>query len=276
MPPRLPEGVGIVEHLSPSATELPVHRSCASLIAAGLDAAIVAVPTSAHHVVAAELISAGIHVLVEKPLAPDITEAEDLTRLAQAHGIVLMVGHIERFNPAVRAIAEAVDPASIAAMELTRVGPRPDRIKDAGVLVDAAIHDSDLVRWLARSEISEHQAMVAGPTDGHEELAFLQLRTASVVASIRADWLSRARDRTLIVKTADRVLIGDLLRHTAAEQDRDGQLRQLTTAAVDALTAELSAFLSAVRGEAPNPVPGVDGLRSLTVALQCLEAARRR
>lgn len=242
-----------------------------------IDAAVVAVPTSAHHSVAVQLIRHGVHLLVEKPLAASIAEAEELSLLADKQGIVLMVGHIERFNPAAQAIAAAVDPTSIVAITLTRAGPKREKIRDVGVILDLCIHDIDLVRWLTQSEIVEHQVMVAGPDGGHEDLAFLQLRTASdVVASIRGDWLSSERERTLVVKTRDRVIIGDLLLQTVTEHRSGSGPSRLKTLVGDALEAELTAFVMAVRGDAPNPIPAIEGLRSLTAALTCLGAARTR
>jgi predicted dehydrogenase len=86
--------------------------------------------------------------------------------LADKQGIVLMVGHIERFNPAAQAIAAAVDPTSIVAITLTRAGPKREKIRDVGVILDLCIHDIDLVRWLTQSEIVEHQVMVAGRARG--------------------------------------------------------------------------------------------------------------
>jgi UDP-N-acetylglucosamine 3-dehydrogenase len=243
-------------------------------IAPLIDAAVVAVPTSAHHSVAATLINRGVHVLVEKPLAPSIAEAEELGTLADMHGLVLMVGHIERFNPAAQAIAGAVDSNSIVAITLTRVGPKPKKSKDVGVLLDSSIHDIDLVRWLTRSEIIEHQAMLAGPDGGREDIAFLQMRTASgVIASLRNDWLSPAKERTLIVKNRDRLFVGDLLLHTAVQHSIGEEPSRLATSGADPLQSELIAFLSAVRGEAPNPVPAIEGVRSLTAAITCLSLA---
>jgi UDP-N-acetylglucosamine 3-dehydrogenase len=237
-----------------------------------IDAAVVAVPTSAHHSVAATLIRCGVHVLVEKPLAPSIAEAEELGALADKRGLVLMVGHIERFNPAAQAIAGAVDCNSIVAITLTRVGPKPKKTKDVGVLLDSSIHDIDLVRWLTRSEIIQHQAMLAGPHGGREDIAFLQMRTASgVIASLRNDWLSPAKERTLVVKNRDRLFVGDLLLHTAVQHNIGGEPSRLATSGADPLESELRAFVSTVRGEAPNPIPALEGMRSLASAISCLE-----
>jgi UDP-N-acetylglucosamine 3-dehydrogenase len=241
-------------------------------VAALIDAAVVAVPPSAHHSVATTLIKRGVHVLVEKPLAASIAEAEELGALADQHGTVLMVGHIERFNPAAQAIAAAVDPKFIVAITLTRVGPKPKKTKDVGVLLDSSIHDIDLVRWITRSEIIEHQAMLAGPHGGHEDITFLHLRTESgVIASLRNDWLSPAKERTLVVKNRDRLFVGDLLRHTAVQHSIGEEPSRLATSGADPLESELTAFVSSVRGEAPNPVPAVEGIRSLVSAIGCRE-----
>jgi predicted dehydrogenase len=259
-----------------AANAVPGHADVAALLAAGLDGAVIAAPTARHHAMAAELLSAGVHVLVEKPIAATADEARDLVALAQARDLRLMVGHVERFNPALAALKAALAGEDVRSIVITRASPYPARIGDVGIVLDLAVHDIDLIRWIAASEIAEHQALVSKTLGAHEDSALLQFRTAGgAIASINTNWLTPFRQRRMEVATADRFFVCDMLQRTVtvfSDYGKDGSFRQraLFVPASDPLAAEHAAFYAAIRGEAEVPVSGHDGLRSLEIALACL------
>ncbi|BDA84015.1 dehydrogenase [Aureimonas sp. SA4125] len=255
------------------------YADVSSLLAAGIDAAVIAAPTAKHHALATLLLSSGVHVLVEKPIAGGVDEARDLVALAEGCGRKLMIGHVERFNPALVALRAALQGEDVRSVVITRASPFPARIGDVGIVLDLAVHDIDLIRWMASSEIAEHQAQVSQTRGAHEDSALLQFRTTSgAIASINTNWLTPFRQRRMEVATPDRFFVCDMLQRTLtvfSDYGKDGSFRQraLFVPASDPLAAEHAAFYAAVRGEAEVPVSGHDGLRSLEIALACLGRA---
>lgn len=140
-----------------------VHPSVEALLATGSpDFAVVAVPTAQHAEVAAQLAGAGVHVLVEKPLAGTVAEAEGLLAAIEAAGVRGAVGHVERYNPALLGVREHIgEIGQVFLIATERVGPFPDRIRDVGVVMDLATHDLDLVRWLGNADIVQVAAQKA-------------------------------------------------------------------------------------------------------------------
>jgi UDP-N-acetylglucosamine 3-dehydrogenase len=265
----------------------PTYATVNEAIAAGLDAAAVAVPTAHHHAVALKLIDAGVHVLIEKPIAATAEQAHHLIARAAAEGVVLTVGHIERFNPAVRTLYEAIRGEDIISIAVSRVGPFPPRINDVGIVVDLGVHDIDLIRWLSGSEIIEHQSLLTRARGGYEDVAFLQFRLESgALAHINTNWLTPYKERRISVSTPERFIVCDMLLRTVNEfssfspgasnplSNGSFMSQSLNVPFVEPLRVEIKAFLDAVEGRAPPAVSGEDGLRSLEVALACLGAAR--
>ncbi|HSP24934.1 MAG TPA: Gfo/Idh/MocA family oxidoreductase, partial [Saliniramus sp.] len=188
------ELVGIVDHnvdVRESAAHASGAAACATieeLRALGIAAAVVALPTSLHHDVGAQLIKAGVHVLIEKPIARTVEEARALIALADQHDRRLVVGHVERFNPAIEGLRQAIGDEEILSVAVTLVGPCPPRIGDVGIVIDLGVHDIDLIRWLTRSEIVDHQTLVSRTLGEHEDIAFMQFRMESgALASINTN-----------------------------------------------------------------------------------------
>lgn len=261
-----------------AATGCEALESLEALLALGIDAAVVATPTAQHHAVASRLIEAGIHVLVEKPIAGTVAAARNLIERAATHDRRLMIGHVERFNPALVALQAALAGEAVRSIAITRAGPFPARIGDVGIVLDLGVHDIDLIRWISGSEIGDARAMVSKTHGDREDCAFLQFRTESgALASISTNWLTPFRQRRMEVATRDRFLVCDMLVRTVTEYSdygRDGSVRRrdLFVGQTEPLKAEHLAFLAAIRGEADVPVSGRDGLRSLEIALACLAA----
>ena len=131
--------------------------SLEALLDAGIDALTVAAPTQLHTAISLAAIARGVHVLVEKPIAHTVEEGRRIIDAAEKAGVTLMVGHVERFNPAVQSIRQAIAGDDILSIQITRVGPFPPRMSDIGVVIDLAVHDIDLIRWFTGSEIAEIQ-----------------------------------------------------------------------------------------------------------------------
>ena len=179
--------VGIVDPLPEHRTRATALVGCRAfanlddLLAEGVDAVTIAAPTHLHHEIALACIARNIHVLVEKPIASSVEEGQEIVAAASRAGVTLMVGHVERFNPAVAAIKQAISGEDILSIGITRVGPFPPRMSNVGVVIDLAVHDIDLIRWFTESDIVEVQPQLSSAVAEREDIALLQFRTASGV-----------------------------------------------------------------------------------------------
>lgn len=265
-----------------------------------IDAAIVAAPTQLHHAVSTDLLSAGVHVLVEKPIASSVSQAAEMTTLAERRGLVLQVGHVERFNPAFCASREQCGAPKY--IEAQRSGPYSCRSIDVGVTLDLMIHDIDLVLALVRDELVEVSALGAAVVGPHEDWAQARLTFAGgCVANLGASRVSPTAIRALSVYSEDGFTLIDMQAKTArtlhsspsaqrGEIDVLGMspseknafkdsffsevvpLRDLPVRDHNAILEEQCDFLSAI-AEARSPiVTGQDGLRALEVAERVVQA----
>ena len=248
-------------------------------VAAGLDAAVIATPNRYHADLGVALLNAGVHVLVEKPIAATVADAQAMIDAAKANNRVLMVGHVERFNPAVETVKRAIEGDEIISIQITRVGPFPPRMGEVGVVIDLAVHDIDIIRHLTGSEIVEVQPQLARTRADREDTALLQFRLDNgVIAHITTNWVTPYKTRTLQVATKTKFIVADLITRQVTEyfgQQPDGSYstRMLNSWPAEPLRKELEAFAHAIRtGETPA-VTGEDGLRNLEVALRCLGEA---
>src|SRR5579872_2758378 len=241
-----------------------------------IDAVTIAAPTHLHRDLALAAIARGVHVLVEKPIASNVEEGRAIVAAAERAGVTLMVGHVERFNPAVQAIKEAIRGEDILSIAITRVGPFPPRMSNVGVVIDLAVHDIDLIRWFTDSEIVEVQPQLSNAMAEREDIALLQFRTASgVLAHINTNWLTPFKARTVHVATKRKYVIGDLLTRQVTEcygfqPDGSYSMRHLSVGHAEPLRSELMAFIKAIRNRTPPAVSGEEGVASLAVAIACL------
>ena len=248
------------------------------LLDAGVDAVTIAAPTHLHHDMAITCIARGVHVLVEKPIASSVEEGRDIITAARHAGVTLMVGHVERFNPAVEAVKNAIRGEDILSIAITRVGPFPPRMSNVGVVIDLAVHDIDLIRWFTDSDIIEVQPQLSSAVAEREDIALLQFRTASgVLAHINTNWLTPFKARSVTVATRGKYVMGDLLTRQVTEcfgfqPDGSYSMRHLSVGHAEPLRAELMAYVSAIAENKPPAVTGEEGVASLEIAAQCLEA----
>lgn len=247
------------------------------LIALGVDAVTIAAPTHLHHDIALTCIRQGIHVLVEKPIASTPAEGHEIIAAARKAGVTLMVGHVERFNPAVDTIKQAIAGEEILSIGITRVGPFPPRMSNVGIVIDLAVHDIDLIRWFTDSDIVEVQPQLSSAIAEREDIALLQFRTASgVLAHINTNWLTPFKARSVTVATRGKYVTGDLLTRQVTEcfgfqQDGSYSMRHLAVGYAEPLRSELQAFMDAIRNGKPPAVTGEQGVASLEIAMRCLE-----
>lgn len=265
------------------------------LIAQGIDAAVVAVPTSMHEVIALELAEAGIHALIEKPIASDVQAAGRIVEAFESRGLVGAVGHIERFNPALQSLRERIangDLGEVYQIATRRQGPFPSRIADVGVVKDLATHDIDLTAWLAQSPfaaVSARTALQSGRE--HEDMVAITGRLANgVITNHLINWLSPMKERLTVVTgergayTAD-TISGDLTFYEngtgSTEWDSVVAFRGVTEGSVvryaiakrEPLRVEHEAFRDAILGVRNDIVTLQEGLRTLQVAEAVIESA---
>src|SRR5690242_47713 len=257
------------------------------LLARDVDAITIAAPTHLHQEIALSCVARGVHVMVEKPIAPSVEEGRAIIAAAHRAGVTLMVGHVERFNPAVEAIKDAIRGEDILSIAITRVGPFPPRMSNVGVVIDLAVHDIDLIRWFTDSEIVDVQPQLASAMAEREDIALLQFRTASgVLAHINTNWITPFKARNVTVATRNKYVMGDLLTRQVTEcfgfqPDGSYSMRHLSVGHSEPLRSELQAFVSAVVSGKRPAVSGEEGVAGLEIAIRCLQntsvpsAARR-
>ena len=270
------------------------------LLEGRVDAACVVVPTNAHREVAGWLLTHGIDALVEKPIAPTVEEGLELVRLAEAHGRILQVGHVERFNPALTALRElGIEPRYI---ETERLAPFSFRSVDVGVVLDLMIHDLDLVLAMVKRPIQSVDAFGGAVFTPQEDLASAILKfEGGCVAHLTANRVAMKPLRKMRVFSPDCYASIDFhgARGTVIRKQPGWDLRQLDVSAVDRtqisdlwkyvfegllhvqeykvdegnpLRDELSAFLACVRTRCAPVVSGADGCAAVSAAHQVLQA----
>jgi UDP-N-acetylglucosamine 3-dehydrogenase len=254
-----------------------------------LDAVTIAVPTNNHFEVAMEVIQRGIPLLIEKPIASTMEEGRQLVAAAEEHCVLLMVGHIERFNPSVTALKAHLGEGELGRVfqiDAHRQGPFPDRVRDVGVVIDLAVHDLDVMRYVSGAEITR----VYAETERHihserEDLVCGVTRMSDgTIGTLTINWLTPTKIRELYV-TGERgmfrldYLTQDLyfFENALASGPKwetmrvlrgvgEGRMIRHVIVKKEPLRAELEAFCAAVLGKLPTPVSGADGLKALELA----------
>jgi predicted dehydrogenase len=256
----------------------------ARALAGRIDVASVAVPTADHRAVAAELLDLGAHVLVEKPLAGTQGDAAALVELAAARRRILQVGHLERFNAAVMALADVLgEPMFVESHRLASFKPRGT---DVDVILDLMIHDIDLIQQLVRAPLAQVDAVGVPVLSSRDDIVNARLHFESgCVVNVTASRVSLKSERKMRLFQRDAYVSIDFLAREATIARRgegemfpgvpDIRVEQRQFEANDALKLEIQAFLAAIRGEQPVAVTGEDGLRALDTALRIAQALQR-
>ena len=243
-----------------------------------VDAVSIATPTAGHHALGRLFLDAGVPVLMEKPIAATVDEADDLIAAADRAGVALQIGHLERYNSAFQALTQAAPGARL--IEARRVGPYRARGTDVSVVLDLMIHDLDLVLTLAGAAPVAVTA-TGGPVFSQaEDFAQAHLRFADgLQATVTASRVAVAQDRTLAIHHRGRVITADLgtSRLITAEPSGPDVPDPVTVTETaythgNTLARQLDAFLAAVRGESAVPVDGRAGRDALALAIEILTA----
>jgi predicted dehydrogenase len=240
-----------------------------------VDAVSVVVPTRAHHEIAQAFLEAGVHVLVEKPIASTLDEADDLIRIARKRNVVLQVGHLERFS-SVRQAMDAVVQRPLY-IEANRISPFRQRGTDVSIVLDLMIHDIDLVLSLVEAPVIGVDAVGAPVLSDLEDIASCRIRFANgCVANITASRISLKNERKMRIFQPNAYLSVDFLAQKllVARKTEDNSpipnisLDETTLTEGDSLQREIEAFLSSIICSAPPVVSGEAGRLALETAMQ--------
>ncbi|MGW9156579.1 MULTISPECIES: Gfo/Idh/MocA family protein [unclassified Microbacterium] len=278
------------------AGDLDILPDIEALIGVGIDLAVVAVPTRFHEDAALKLAAAGVHTLVEKPIAHSVDAGQRMVEAFDAAGLVGAVGHIERFNPAVQELRRRIaggDLGAVYQVVTRRQGPFPSRIADVGVAKDLASHDVDLTAWIVQSDYERVFAQTAFKSGReHEDMITITGRTASgVIVNNIVNWLSPMKERLTVVTGEKGAFVadtstGDLtfyangtipLEWESVSSFRgvsEGDVTRYAFAKREPLRVEHEAFRDAVLGHETDVVTMAQGLRTLAVVEGALESAR--
>lgn len=260
-----------------------------------IDAAVLSLPTALHHDYALRCISEGIAVLVEKPIAMTVPQGSDIVAAARSHNVPLMVGYVERHNPAVvslRTFIRSGGMGEIFGVSARRVGVMPARIKDANVLVDIGVHDIDLAAFLLDTDLSLRAAQGGRALlEDRLDYAFLALDAAGIPIHIETNWLTPVKIREVFVTGENGLchvdLVTQIARFAAArefppvktfegivEQYKTGEFVSLAVDAEEPLRRELRMFLAGVRDGRglPDPALSLVSLRIAEEATKMIEA----
>lgn len=247
----------------------------------GADAASVVIPTTSHAAVARQALERGVDLLVEKPIASTVDEAEALTRLAAEKGRILQVGHVERFNPGAAA-AHAISRQPLF-FEVHRLGVFSPRSLDVDVVYDLMIHDLDLILWFGGSPVREVRAVGLPVLSDKVDIANARVEFDSgAVANLTASRASTEKVRKFRFFQPSEYVSIDFMRQDALVigVDRAGTPPELSFRKLDAppcepLRAEIEAFLGCVRARKPPLVGGEEGGRALALAAQVMQCIER-
>lgn len=242
-----------------------------------VDAVSIAVPTPLHHAIGLAALERGVNVLMEKPIATSVAQARELIDAAKTRGCVLQVGHLERFNPAIVAVADRLRTPRF--IESHRLASFKQRGSDVSVVLDLMIHDIDLIQELVGAPIEAIDAVGATVFSGEIDIVNARIRfQGGCVANTTASRISLKQERKIRIFQDDAYLSIDLQqkiltvirKKDAAPVESPAQvsIEEESFEQGDALRAEIEAFLRAVREGTPPLVSGEDGLRALETAMK--------
>lgn len=252
------------------------YSSHEELMEQNLDAVSVVVPTSLHKKIVVDAANAGINILVEKPIADTVNNAKEIIQVCEKNNVKLMVGHIERFNPIIPVIRKSIENNHVISINITRVGPIPPRIKDVGVVVDLAVHDIDLIRYLTNSEFEKIYGLTSKSISEHEDTAILsfEMKNGSL-AQIVTSWLTPFKVREICIATKEKYIKGWFIEQKVIEYSayKDGSFitKELSVPFIEPLRLELKEFIKSIKNGTSPLVTGEDGLYALQSALKSIK-----
>ncbi|MGC8737635.1 MAG: Gfo/Idh/MocA family oxidoreductase [Candidatus Hydrogenedens sp.] len=266
--------------------QVSVFSSIDEILKEPLDLVSVVTPTSTHANVAIPLLEAGVHVLVEKPISATVEEGKKMVSVAQKNNRILQVGHVERFNGAVRALFNLINNSRF--IECHRLSPFPGRGTDVSVVHDLMIHDIDIILTLTRSSVISMDAVGVSVFSDSEDIANVRLRFQSgCVANLTASRVSMDRMRKIRIFSDSEYVSTDYSSQSLLVYRKKGgdippnsnpmkfiEITPIQVSNEEPLQAEIKAFVSAVRDGTPPEVSGEEGLRALELSCQIVEQIR--
>ena len=238
-----------------------------------IDAASIAVPTKAHYAISKDLLNAGIHLLIEKPITQTVREADGLLAIAKSKNLTLAVGHVERFNAAIEAILKIK--GDIKFVECHRLGPFSPRVKDVGVVLDLMIHDIDILLWLIRSPIKTIEAVGVNVLTKHEDIANARIIfTNGAVCNITASRITANAVRKIRMFQPNAYISLDYIKQDAIIYKK--KLGKILAQQIDIkkerpLQKEIASFLECIHSGRKPLASGEEGRQALSVALEILK-----
>ena len=248
---------------------------CENLLKQDLDAVSIAVPTSFHKDIALKAANYGVHMLIEKPIAESLESADAITNAARRKNIKLMVGHIERFNPAILKLKELIaagELGELLSISCRRVGPYAPRIRDVGIIVDLAVHDIDAISYLYGKRATKVYSIAGNSFHVEEDYASILLKYDDKKSgSVETNWLTPYKMRTLIATGTGGVASADYLEQSLDVWNSEGR-RKVDIEKGEPLKKEICHFLLSLHnGTTPEP-SGDDGKYTLYAAISAIES----
>lgn len=251
---------------------------CELLANPEIEVVSVCVPTTFHHAVVMEAIKHKKHVLVEKPIAFTLTEAEEMIAAAKEAGVILATGHVERFNPAVQKAKELIDDGvigDIVSAFAKRVGPLPPRIKDVGVSIDLAIHDLDIMNYLFEEEITQVYGTMNSSFDDSEFEDHAEIMVSfdnESTGIIEVNWLTPYKRRELELTGTAGIISVDYIQQSIEVFGKFAQ--DIEIVHEEPLKGELKSFLNSVVEEKEPIITGEDGLKALKMVIAANKSSK--
>lgn len=250
-------------------------------IAEQVDAVSIVVPTEMHFEVASYFLERGVHVLLEKPIAKTVEEAEKLIQIAKTTRAVLQIGHIERFNPTIRTIKNIINEPYL--IEINRLNPASNRISDVGVVLDLQIHDIDLLLYLTGEKVKRLHS-ISKSFGQPEDVVITQLEfTNGCLANLTTSRVTHNKVRSIGISQKDCYIEGDLMgahveisrqlsgNQEAANYRSEATVDKVFVAREEPLKVEIQSFLDAITEKKTPLVTGEDGYEALKIAYEVLE-----
>jgi UDP-N-acetylglucosamine 3-dehydrogenase len=238
-----------------------------------VEAVSIAVPTASHHTVATDFLREGVHCLVEKPIAFNLHEADEMIEAADRNQVNLAVGHIENFNPAVVKLKQIIDEGTLGKLLIIstrRVGPFVRRIVDVGIVIDSAIHDIGVVKYLIGKDPISIFSRVGNLRHPKEDHAIVVLEFAGTNVCIEVNWFTPRKVRTLVATGSEGAAYLDYIEQKV-EVHNSHDLEDVQLQKEEPLKLEIRNFLQSV---AEGKKPAVDGIEGRAILKIALESSR--
>lgn len=238
----------------------------------------VCVPTTNHYNVVMEAIKYGKHVLVEKPIAFTLEEAEEMIKAAKENGVILGTGHVERFNPAVQKAKELIENdviGDVVSASAKRVGPFPPRIKDVGVTIDLAIHDLDVMYFLFEEDVTQIYATMGSILEkcGYEDHAEIMVNFKyGITGILEVNWLTPYKRREIEITGTDGIISVDYIEQKIDVYGKFAQDIEMNHE--EPLKEELKSFLESVARNEEPAITGEDGLNALKMVIAAQKSSK--